>query len=129
VDSQESNRQPDRPDEVVLRTFALLIGVVLAVIGLAGLAADWLGIGAVVRAVSLGGGTSGSMAALLVGAALVYWGVRPRRADHPVSEEALSKLIEKYERQGNSEQLAEARERLIQLLIDKDERKNRQERA
>lgn len=128
MDSRESNRKPDRSDEVVLRTFALLAGVVLVVIGLAGLGADWLGNGAVVQAVSLGGGTGGSAAALLVGGALAYWGVR-RRADHPVTEEELSKQIEEYEREGNTRELADARERLIQLLIDKDERKDRRGRA
>lgn len=127
MDSRESNRQPARPDDLVLRTFALLFGVVLVAFGTVGLAAGWVWIGPVARAVPWAVGVSGSIAALLIGAALIYWGVKRPRTDHPVSEEALLRLVEKYEREGNSRQLAEARERLIQLLIEKDEKKERQE--
>lgn len=129
MDSQESNPLPARSGDLVLRTFALLVGVVLAVIGVVGLAADWFGVGAAVRGMSLGVGTGGFAAALVIGVVVAFWGVGRRRTARPMSEEALSALVERYEREGNTEELAHAREQLIQLLIEKDENKDRQEPA
>jgi membrane protein implicated in regulation of membrane protease activity len=127
MDSRESNRKPERSDEVVLRTFALSIGIVLAAIGTVGLTTDFIWNGAAAHGVAPSVGASASVAALLVGAALTYWGIKRWRAERVLSEEALSQLVEKYEREGNARKLADARERLIQLLIDKDEQNNRQE--
>lgn len=121
MNSQISKHLPDRSDTAVLRTFALLLGILLTAGGLAILAGNWLWNGAMARAIPAGYGTPAAAIALVIGAALAYWGVRRRYRADSLSEEALSKLIQKYERKGKTKELAEARERLIQLLIDKDE--------
>lgn len=117
----ETNRHGIGADDSVLKTFALLVGILLLLVGL-GILAHGLAVQRLApRVFFLSRDMMGMSIALTVGAVLAYWGVRRPRPNYASAEEALSNLIRKYEREGKTKELADARERLIQLLIEKDE--------
>lgn len=121
MDSQQRNRSGDGFEHVVLRTFGLLVGIALFLVGLAVLAGKLLSQGISPRVFFVSREAMGSAIALGVGVVLAYWGGKRPRSNRRASEETLSRLVEKYEKQGKTKELEDAREQLIELLIEKDE--------
>lgn len=115
-----TNSQPGKLDALVLRTFAFLVGAMLSAGGV-GVLANALWHARVSGGFRMDAVAAASVAAVVLGAVLVYWGIRRRQPRAAASEEVLSKLVRKYERQGKTRELEDAREQLIQLLVEKDE--------
>ena len=122
---QETNRSRDGHDSV-LRTFALLVGSVIVLLALA-ILANGLFLRVVGPSFTLvSGPVVGCVLALGVGAFFVYWGAkRLGSSNKKVSEKSLSRLVRRYEREGRTKEAEDAREQLIELLIEKDEQKSR----
>jgi protein-S-isoprenylcysteine O-methyltransferase Ste14 len=122
MDSQATDLKDRRFDEAVLRTFALLVGVVLVAIGLGVLMNRLMSNEVTLASVATDAAMIASIVAFAVGMFLLYWGVRRPRSKSAATEESLSRLVDKYEREGKTLELEDAREQLIQLLIEKDEK-------
>lgn len=123
---RETNRSRDGFHDSILRIFALIAGIVILLLASAILAAGLFLQGAGPAFPLESGETIGSFVALAGGAFLVYWGARRPASRKKLSEKTLSGLVQQYEREGKTKELEDARERLIELLIEKDEQNSRE---
>lgn len=121
MDPRETNRSRNGFHGSILRTFALMVGIVISLLALAILANGVLFRIAGPSFALESAEAIGCFAALAAGAFLVFWGARRPRAGKRASEKTLSRLVQRYEREGKTKELEDARERLIELLIEKDE--------
>lgn len=126
MDSRAPDLNDGRSDGAVLRTFALLVGIVLVAGGLGVFVHGLITRNVAWAAVVTDGGMISGVVAFVAGALLLYWGIKRAGSKAVATEASLTRLVQKYEKEGKTAELEDAREKLIELLIERDEQDSAQ---